>query len=404
MKIGIIGAGASGLFAAICAARTARQLNKNVQITVYERNAVPGRKLLATGNGRCNFSNASIDGAAYHGSERLFSAVYPQFTNDDAVDFFRSVGLRSFADEAGRLYPMSRKSESVLAVLLFQCEQCGVGFRYGYDVRTVARRGQGFLLNGEEFADRLIVAAGGKASPQHGTDGSVFGILQGLGVSFTPLAPALTAIELTGFPKRLKGVRAQGQVRILTDGKCIARDRGELQFTDYGVSGIPAMTVSEAAGKNAAHAEVVLELVPEIPFRAMLNECLAFRKNFPSACVKLLLLGYLPEKLAQWLPTLADVSPEALLGDLSEGTLRGIVCKVKDLRYPVKTVKGFSFAQVTAGGVDDGAVIPETLACRKIPGLFFCGEVLDINGDCGGYNLQWAWSSGYVAGKNSVLK
>ena len=120
--------------------------------------------------------------------------------------------------------------------------------------------------------------------------------------------------------------------------------------------------------------------------------------------MKLLLQGYLPEKLAQWLPTLADVSPEALLGDLSEGTLRGIVCKVKDLRYSVKAVKGFSFAQVTAGGVDDGAVIPETLACRKIPGLFFCGEVLDINGDCGGYNLQWAWSSGYVAGKNSVLK
>ena len=404
MKIGIIGAGASGLFAAISAARTARQLNKNVQITVYERNAVPGRKLLATGNGRCNFSNASINGAAYHGSERLFSAVYPQFTNDDAVDYFRSVGLRSFADEAGRLYPMSRKSESVLAVLLFQCEQCGVGFRYGYDVKSVARRGQGFLLNGEEYADRLIVAAGGKASPQHGADGSVFRILQGLGVSCTPLFPALTAIELTGFPKQLKGVRAQGQIRVMTDGRCIARDRGELQLTDYGVSGIPAMTVSEAAGKNAARAEVALELVPEIPFRTMLQDCLAFRKNFPTACVKLLLQGYLPEKLAQWLPTLLDVAPDARLGDLTEGQLRGIICKVKDLRYSVKTVKGFSFSQVTAGGVDEYAVIPETLACRKLPGLFYCGEVLDVNDDCGGSKLQWAWFSGYVKKKNSVLK
>ncbi|MBR5410810.1 MAG: aminoacetone oxidase family FAD-binding enzyme [Clostridia bacterium] len=402
MKIGIIGGGASGLFAAVHAALTASQSNIAAEITVYEKNAAAGRKLLATGNGRCNFTNEDVTPSFYHGDEKLFEAVYPQFTNDDAVAFFRSIGLEPYTDNAGRVYPLSRRSESVLSLLIFQCGRLGVKFRFDYNVTSVKRERCGFLLNGEDHADRLVIAAGGAAAPQLGTDGSVFALLQTLGVRATDLYPALTAIELMGFPKKLKGVRAFGTVEIVKDGKTLASDTGELQLTEYGVSGIPAMTVSEAAVRNPG-ATAILTFAPETPFREICDAAVRFRKDYPEASVSLFLTGFLPSKLAEYVASAAGFDPADAIGKMSPQALRDLAGLVKGSRWRVRGVKGFSFAQVTAGGVGSDSVDPQTLCCKTVPGLFLCGEVLNVNGDCGGYNLQWAWSSGYVAGRNCVL-
>ena len=403
MNICVIGGGASGMMASIAAVDAARKQKKDVRVTIIEKNPFPGRKLLATGNGRCNFSNETIEEKNYRGDLKLFRSVYPQFNNAKTISFFRSFGLESFADPAGRVYPLSKKSESVLFALRYQCEARGVSFLCGTEISSIAFSAEKVLLNHTLSFDRLIIAAGGAASPGHGTDGKMFDLIRSLGIPVHPIYPALTALILKEYPKTLKGVRADGTVKICKDGSCLGEDSGELQFTEYGLSGIPAMAVSEYAAKNL-HGDLTahVELAPNLSKESLFESAVRFKKDFPQAAPLLFLTGLLPEKLARWVLQKAGSGQVQTMGDLTSAQLKKLIEAVKTVSFTVTGVKGFAFAQVTAGGVGSDAVNPETLQCKKYPGMFFCGEILDVNGDCGGYNLQWAWSSGFVAGKNCI--
>ena len=374
MKVIILGGGASGLMAALSAARDARNT-----VTILERQSRVGRKLLATGNGRCNLTNLQLSPARYHGQDPAFAqAALTRFGVQDTLEFFRGLGLLTVAEDSGRVYPLSDQANSVLDVLRFAAEQAGVQTVCGFDAQSVRKKARGYQLTAADgagyFADRLIIACGGCAGKALGGTMAGYDLLGQLGHSRTALHPSLTQIRTDPAPIRgLKGVRADCHIRLRAGGRTVQEDAGEAQFTETGVSGPAAFTLSRQAGQAQA-AELLLDLLRAYPEPQVLA-LLAARK------------AALPQLPAE--DALAGVPDEALAA---------LAKKIKNFALPVTGVSGFESAQVTAGGVRTAEFRADTLESRLAPGVFACGEVLDIDGDCGGYNLQWAWSSGYVAG------
>ena len=404
-EIAVIGGGASGLFAAAAAAGEAGKTGVAVNVTVYEGNPRVGKKLLVTGNGRCNLTNERMEASYYRGGTQLWEAVYDRFDRAATLAFFENAGLLTRADFAGRVYPMSNQASSVLDALRNVCAERGVKEVTSCKITSLQRRGEGYLLNGECYADRVIVACGGKAAPVHGSDGSGYGLLKGFGVTVTPLFPALTPLNIKDFTKALKGIRAAGAVTLKSAGRTLAEAAGEIQYTDYGLSGIPAMQVSRYAAQRLAEGGEVLALVdsaPEIPAEELNARLLTIRKNHPAMTAETLLAGFLPKRLGTVLIGSCSLSPVKEIGALHENALAKIAGAVKRTKYTVASVRGFADAQVTAGGVAAEEIDETTMELRKAKGLYVCGEIVDVDGDCGGYNLQWAFSSGAAAGQSAV--
>ena len=383
MKVIILGGGASGLMAALSAARDARNT-----VTILERQSRVGRKLLATGNGRCNLTNLQLSPARYHGQDPAFAqAALTRFGVQDALEFFHGLGLLTVAEASGRVYPLSDQANSVLDVLRFAAEQAGVQTVCGFDAQSVRKKARGYQLTAADgtgyFADKLIIACGGCAGKALGGTMAGYDLLGQLGHSRTPLHPSLTQIRTDPAPIRgLKGVRADCHIRLRAGGRTVQEDAGEAQFTETGVSGPAAFTLSRQAGQAQA-AELLLDLLRAYP-EPQVRELLAARKTA------------LPQ-LAKTLCRACGLGQQPLAG-VPDEVLAALAKKIKNFALPVTGVSGFESAQVTAGGVRTAEFRADTLESRLAPGVFACGEVLDIDGDCGGYNLQWAWSSGYVAG------
>ena len=400
--IAVIGGGASGLFAAAAAAEEAERNGVPARVTVYEGNARVGKKILVTGNGRCNLTNGHMGEAYYRGAVSLFREIYSRFGREETLAFFREAGLFTRADFAGRVYPMSNQAASVLDALRGVCAERGVREEVSCRIASLRRQGEGFLLNGAFYADRVIAATGGKAAPVHGSDGSGYALLKGLGVAVTPLYPALTPLNIKDFTKSLKGIRAAGAVTLKSAGKELARAAGEIQYTDYGLSGIPAMQVSRFAAQKLAEGGEVLAFVdsaPDFSPEELTRRLLAVRKNHPAMTAEALLAGFLPKRLGTVLIAACSLSPARGIGALHENAVGKIVSAVKRTKYAVSSVRGFADAQVTAGGVPAEEIDETTMELKKAKGLYVCGEIADVDGDCGGYNLQWAFSSGAVAGQ-----
>ena len=404
-EIAVIGGGASGLFAAAAAAGEAKQAGVRVNVTVYEGNPRVGKKILVTGNGRCNLTNQHMDVSCYRGATALFEAVYAQFDREATLSFFEDAGLFTRADFAGRVYPMSNQAASVLDALRGVCAERGVKEVTSCKITSLQKRGDGYILNGEHYADRLIVACGGKAAPVHGSDGSGYALLKAFGVEITPLYPALTPVCIENFTKALKGIRAAGRITLKSAGKVIAEAAGELQYTDYGLSGIPAMQVSRFAAQRLAEGGEVpafVDSAPDIPAEELTDRFLTIRKNHPAMTAEDLLAGFLPKRLGTVLIASCSLSPIKEIGSLHENAVLKIVSAVKRTKYKVSAVRGFADAQVTAGGVAETEIDAATMELKKAKGLYVCGEIADVDGDCGGYNLQWAFSGGAVAGLSAV--
>lgn len=405
-SIAVIGGGASGLTAAIAAARYAKQLKINVVVTVYESNSRVGKKILVTGNGRCNFTNDIMTVAHYHGEKELAQCVLNKYTNDDIKSFFCSMGLFSKSDAAGRVYPMSSQATAVLDVLRYEAESLGVIFNCETKITSLNKHNGKFLLNGEYTADRCIVATGGKAAPVHGSDGSGFHILREYGVKITDLFPALVPIVCSAFPKSLKGIRAQGKISIKCSGKLLSEDCGEIQYTEYGLSGIPAMQVSRFAALALADKKsevyAVVDSCPYFTSEELKKELFSLIKNNPNLPCELLLAGIMPKKLGVSFLNDCSVNAQMQISKLHPNVVERIVKSVKAKKYIVSSVKGFSDAQVTCGGIAGEEIEYNTLELKKIHGAYVCGEIVNIDGDCGGYNLQWAWASGLLAGISAV--
>lgn len=357
MVVYIIGAGASGLACAI----KIKQTDPSIQVTVLERLDTPGKKILATGNGRCNLSNTR----AAH--------------NTCVLDFFETLGLKTRTEDEGRIYPYSLQAQTVLQVLLCQCEALNVQILTGCTVDSIT---SGFKIHtdkGTYSADRVVVASGGKAQSALGSNGSGYALLERFGHTCTPLYPALVQlVSSSKYPRRLKGLRTRCEIAVTLDGKIAGKTRGEVLFTDYGLSGIAAMELSGIAAKNFAEKEpkkccAVLDLIPDMEEAALCTHL----KKFGT------LGGILGFQLAQIIEKQAQGSLE----------LQAKICKHWTLI--LTGTKGYPFAQITGGGIRCSEFAD--FESKYVPGLFAVGEVLDVQLPCGGYNLNFAFYSGLKA-------
>ena len=396
MVVGIIGGGASGMAAALAAAE-----NPSVQVVLMERQARVGRKLLATGNGRCNLTNLHAGSRGYHGNDPAFAqAALASFDPQATLAWFRQLGLVTVVEESGRVYPYSDQANSVVDVLRLALEKPNIQLITGFEVQKIRREASGFSVsNGEEaiFCDKLIIACGGLAGTKLGGTMAGYKLLGKLGHKATRLRPTLVQLKCgwSGIVG-LKGVRTNCHVQMLRDGTLFAESSGELQFTEYGLSGPVIFEVSRDACYGSGSWTSRLDFMPQWDAGALLTELQRRRQtNLP---VEELLTGVLHNRLGRVLTKAAGIKGNQPARELTDPELEAVCQAVKRFEIELTEPMGMDSAQVTAGGVLTEQFDPSTMESRLVPGLYACGEVLDIDGDCGGYNLQWAWSSGRCAG------
>ena len=396
MVVGIIGAGASGMAAALAAAE-----NPNVRVELFERQARVGRKLQATGNGRCNLTNLHADRGGYHAEAPDFvAAAISSFDPSATLKWFRELGLFTVAEASGRVYPYSDHANSVVDVLRLALEKDNISLRTGFEVQKICRDADSFLVeNGEQQVrcDRLIVACGGLAGTKLGGSMSGYKLLTKLGHRCTRLRPALVQLKTDwAGVASLKGVRTNCYVQILHDESIHAESTGELQFTDYGLSGPVIFEVSRDTCAAPGEWSAQMDFMPNTDAEELRQELL--RRTQTNLPVDELLTGVIHNRLGRVLTRMAGVKNKKLVSELTEEEIKNVVESVKGFSLNLTEPAGMDSAQVTAGGVITKDFDPKTMESTLVPGLYACGEVLDVDGDCGGYNLQWAWSSGRLAG------
>ncbi len=419
-QIAVIGGGAAGLMAAIAAAMTrsdsADQSQSDNPVLLLEKMDRVGKKLLTTGNGRCNLTNQDLAIEHYHGSEPNFAAaVLNKFPLDSTIDFFRRLGLPCRTLENGRVYPYSLQASAVLDVLRLAAERLGVRTETNCAVSGLqpAKEQGGFVISTQDrrfWAQRVIVATGGLAAPGLGCDGSGYSLLTRLGHRRTETFPALVQIRTeTELVRGLAGIKFEGTASVAVGGQIIRVASGEILFTEYGLSGPPLLELSRDVAqllqKTAEPVAIVLDLLPEMTISA-LKDWLTYRRQCdPSHELTDFLTGLVHKKLGQaLLKRCLDraVSLGSPVSSLDDAEIDQLADLLKALPIRAIGTRDWTQAQVTAGGLDTHDFQSETLESRLVPGLFAAGEILDVDGDCGGYNLQWAWASGHTAGQQAM--
>ncbi len=396
----VVGAGASGLVAAICA----KKESPSASVAIVEALPVVGKKILATGNGRCNLSNENANNHEYH-NKAFAQHALQKYNTENTVEFFNSIGLFTVSDEEGRIYPMSNTAASVVDCLKSECERLGITFITDEKIADIKHNGDCFVLNGRHRAKKVILACGGKASPSQGSDGSGFEILKKLGHNIITPLPAL--VQLTSDNKIIrtfKGLRAKGNMKLFKENEKIGETQGEILFTEYGLSGIASMDAQRILCPylSKEKCSVVIDLVPCFTKEEIRQRIDGIISHNPTLKSENLLSGFLPKKIGKGLIKCAYVKDNTPVCEISEYNLNKISDLCKSFRVYLSGCKGFESAQVTRGGADITEFNPETLESLKIPGLYATGEILDVDGGCGGFNLQWAWSSAMTAGTESA--
>lgn len=396
MVIGIIGGGASGMAAALAASE-----NPNVQVILLERQARVGRKLLATGNGRCNLTNIYAKDRGYHGQDSSFAEyAIRQFDPEKTLSWFEKLGLYTVTESSGKVYPYSDQANSVVDVLRLNLERPNITVKTAFEVEKMKHNGSQFTVSSREesiICDKLIVACGGLAGSKLGGSMSGYKLLAKLGHKSTKLRPALVQIKSNwGGLSGLKGVRAQCNARIFHDEELFAQSSGELQFTEYGLSGPVIFEISRDVCIQPGRWVCRLDFLPDWNMEQLAMEL--NRRRTTNLSAQELLTGILHNRLGRVLAHSVGVNLNQDCQALSDGDIHAVCAAVKGFEVSLTEPMGMDNAQVTAGGVLTNQFDPQTMESRLVPGLYACGEVLDIDGDCGGYNLQWAWSSGRLAG------
>ena len=392
----ICGGGASGMMAALSAAE-----KKENKVLLLERQARVGRKLLATGNGRCNLTNTGASIEHYHGADPAFASfALKAYPPEEMLTFFRSLGLVCIETAVGRVYPLSDTAGSVLDVLRLALDAAGVQIHTGECVKQIQQRKRGFLVKTEEAnypADVLIIACGGRAGGKLGGVNDGYELLSALGHHRTALVPALVPIWTEPeIPRSLKGVRASATVELYRDKKQIAESTGEVQFVERGVSGPAIFDLSRSAVQGG---ELIMDFLSCLSVREVANLLAQRRTLSPEKENSIVFAGLLHSRLGLAVVKAAGFKPSGKIGDLSDEHLKKIAYTAKRLSLRITGTDTFENAQVTAGGMDVREFHAKTMESKLMPGVFACGEVLDIDGDCGGFNLHWAWASGRLAGR-----
>lgn len=401
-QVMIVGGGASGLSAAIAAARA------GAAVTILERLPRVGKKLLLTGNGRCNLGHSGHDFSRYHGTLPQAKQILSRF---DTEVFFQQLGLYTRTDDEGRMYPCSNAAASVLDALRMEAARLGVTEITDCMVTDLQPQKNGawliFAGDAKYSADAVILAAGGAAAPACGTDGSLYPILKRLGHTIIPPMPALCPIPSdANLLRPLKGMRVRASVSAIAEGKVRGREVGEVQFTDTALSGICLFNLSRLAATEGGKLQISLDVLPESwqsdadGGLSKLTELTQIRAN--AACGDLL-TGLLPKRVAEVLVKQAVGTAGGTVAELlvTDNAKIKLLRLLNDWRFPVCGKAKFAQAQVTAGGIA-GQCVDASLASKIQKNLYFCGELLDVDGDCGGYNLDWAWASGAWAGHHAA--
>ena len=411
-KVVIVGAGASGLMAGIAAARA------GAQVTILEHTPQIGKKIRVTGNGRCNLTNTDQSPEHYRGTHPEFAMeALRQFSMADTVKFFGELGIYT-KNRNGYLYPHSDQAADVAEVLMAENEHQHVKISCNSVVRSIHvndRTGAGnekdqrFLIETESWtypADALILCTGSKAAPKTGSDGSGYPLAEQLGHRIITPLPALVQLKAAGKEfQKLAGIRAEAKVTLRVEDTPVCSDQGEVQLTGYGISGIPVFQVSRFAAEaleQQKKVQVWLDFFPEFTADNLMT---FFKQRIQQISYKRMgqfFTGMLPGKLSEVLLIKAGLKTSEPVGRLSPEGMMKLILLLKAYPVDITGTNSFDQAQTCAGGVDTREVDPGTMESGIVPGLYLAGELLDIDGACGGYNLQWAWTSGYIAGTSAA--
>lgn len=375
----VIGAGPAGMTAAICAAR------QGAGVRLIEKNKILGRKLLATGNGRCNLTNMNSPDA------------------EKTLCFFAELGLLTRSEEEGRVYPYSEQAAAVQEALTGEMEAVGVEVLCEHEVKSVEKTETGFQIVTDRsrfLSDAIIVASGGKAGPQYGSTGDGYRIAKAFGHTIIRLMPSLVQLVSDApYFKSLKGVRAKGKAELLRDGLTVDAETGEIQFAEDGLSGICIFNLSREYVRGDM---IKIDLFPKYGEENLEDIILKRKKTLENRRMPDFFGGILHKKLIPVVLAELALAENRKAAELKPEEVKKIVKLLKGWTIPVTGTKGWKEAQVTAGGVDLAEIDPDTMESKLVPGLYFAGEILNVDGKCGGYNLQWAWTSGMAAGKSAA--
>lgn len=406
--IAVIGGGASGMMAAITAAKT------GARVTIYEKNDRLGKKILATGNGKCNLSNLQMSLSEYQGSDpALIWKCLSRFGVQDTVHFFESLGLM-IKEKNGYLYPVSEQAASVLDVLRNTVEQLGIQVIYETTVDQVIltrnRKLEVVTYSGKKVYDKVILACGSKAAPKTGSDGNGYKIADKLGLELVPVVPALVQLKCREeYCKAISGVRTDALIHIWDGKKKLLSERGELQLTDYGISGIPVFQLSGAVNhyrlrypKAQLRAEInFLPDISEEDWKNFVKERIKKGNKSSEVSVEMFFTGMLNKKLMLLFVKLAGLKTNEPVAKADKEKLEKVFAYCRSFSLSIVGSNSYDNAQICAGGISLKEV-NQNLEAKKVPGLYLVGELLDVDGRCGGYNLQWAWSSGWIAGNSAA--
>ena len=403
----IIGGGAAGL-AAACALVRARK-----RVLLLEKQVRVGRKLLSTGNGRCNLTNLGAGPEHYHGCRGAAARVLELVSPEDVTAFFDELGVPCVADAEGRVYPMSNQAASVLDALRLYAAEQGCEVRTECGAESVARKKAGFAvhaMDGNVFEGKnVLVCTGGLAAPKLGACGDGYKMLEALGHVSAPKFPAIAALRTSaGLVRALKGQRAECAIALMDGGKALREEEGEILFSESGVSGIAAMQLARACGeamRRGRRCAVRINFLPGRGEDGVFSLLCDRAEALSLRPMEDFLNGIVSRRIGQTLVKAAGIEPLSRPAEsLTTGELRALARTLTTWTLPVDGVQGFDQAQVTAGGVDLKDFDWNTMQSRRVPGLYAAGEVLDVDGDCGGFNLQWAWSSALVAARSMLAR
>lgn len=391
MNIAIIGAGASSLFLSLLLSQ------KDHKVTVFEKNSKVGRKLLTTGNGRCNITNENISLKNFHSMNIDFvKYAINQFDYFKCKKFFNELGIEFHIGKSSRAYPMSLTASTVVDILYDEALQSGVEFKLDSFVEDIKFEKGSFVLNSKEKFDKVVVATGSLAMPKLGSNSSGYEIAKQFG--HTLIEPFASLVQLESSNKNLDiitGVKIEG---------VIGKHEGDILFTKYGISGSAVLDISRELSYDLQYGDkqtVTIDTMPAFS-KDKLSEMLLSRiKKHPKRDIFLWLDGLINKKLAKYILLETNISKDkTLVSQLNRKDVQKVVHMIKNMRFDITGTKGFESCEVCAGGVDTTEVDPKTMESKLQKGLYFVGEVLDVDGDCGGYNLHWAWASSFAASKS----
>ena len=409
-QVAVIGGGAAGLTAAIWAARS------GASAVILEHTDRVGKKILSTGNGRCNLTNSKMEASCYRSGDPQFPMeAISQFGWKDTLRWFSSMGLYT---RSRVYYPMSDQASAVLDCLRMECSRLGITIRTGIQPERIRRMREGrrsfyeiMTDQGEVRADAVIPAppaCGSKAAPNTGSDGSGYELAKSLGHRIIKPLPALVQLRCQGnHYRQLAGIRTEADLRLLVNDREMWRERGELQITDYGISGIPVFQLSRFAARGMDEGKKVRVMIDFLPFMDKKESRIFLEQRFAEFGDRNgedFLTGVLHKKLAAVLLKMAGIRLDQPVSSASIRQRDHLLRAIKEYEALVSSVNPFANAQVCCGGVDVREVDPSTMESRLMGDIYFAGEILDVDGICGGYNLQWAWSSGKAAGCRAAQK